>query len=409
MRFLILSQYFHPEIGAAQVRLAAMAHALQQQGHEVEVVTAMPNYPTGRIFPEYRGRWYQREQWEGMTVHRYWSYAATGAGAKRMLNYLSFMFIALLGMRHAQKPDYVFVESPPLFLGITGYLYARRWGVPFIFNVADLWPDSVKALGFMRDGWLLRSLEALEAWIYRKAAFVNAVTEGVYELLQQEKQLPPDKVLFLPNGVDTDIFYPRPPDEALRQRLNLPTHQHLLLYAGTHGYAHGMETLLAAAQLVRELPIVFLLVGGGSEKAALQQQAQALQLDNVIFLAPRPPAEIAPLYSIATAGVSTLRGEPLFDSVRPVKILANMACGRPVIYSGRGEGAALVRQANAGPIVPPNDAQALAQAIRDLLANPAQQAEYGDNGRRYVLSHLQWSAVVSRWLQQLQAATTHHE
>lgn len=388
------------------MRLAAMAKALQQQGHQVEIVTALPNYPTGRIFPNYRGRWYQREDWQGLIIHRYWSYAATGAGLKRLINYASFMLLALAGLWRTQRPDYVFIESPPLFLGITGYLYAKRWGVPFIFNVADLWPDSVKALGFLQDGGLLRFAEWLERTLYHKARFVNAITRGVHDILRQHKQLPADKVLFLPNGVDTDMFYPQPPVTAWRTQLSLSDQTHIILYAGTHGYAHGMEVLLKTALQLQAEPVVFVLVGGGSEKASLQAQAQQLQLHNVLFLDPRPPAEIAQLYSIATAGISTLRGEALFDSVRPVKILANMACAKPVIYSGRGEGAALVAAADAGPIIPPGDASALAQAVRTLIADPAQQQRYGENGRRYVLAHLQWSAVVNTWLQELQQKAT---
>ncbi|OUD12585.1 glycosyltransferase family 4 protein [Thioflexithrix psekupsensis] len=404
MRFLILSQYFYPEIGAAQVRLAAFARTLQQLGHEVEIVTALPNYPHGRIFPHYRGKWQRHDTWEGMTVHRYWCYAATGAGLKRLWNYASFMLSALFGIRRVKKPDYIFVESPPLFLGITAFLYAKYWRVPFIFNVADLWPDSVQALGLMNDGILLRFAFFLEKKLYQKAHFVNAVTDGTYQVLQSKKQLPANKLLFLPNGVDTETFYPRAPDEKLKRELSLPDYEQLILYAGTHGYAHGMDVLLEAAHLLRNKPYLFVLIGGGSEKIALQQKAAQLQLSNVLFFEPRPPETIAAWYSLATLGVSTLRAAPLFDSVRPVKILACMACGKPVVYSGQGEGADLVRRANAGVIVPPEDAPALAEAMENLLQNPDKIQELGKNGRQFVLEQLQWSAVIERWLAQLQNA-----
>jgi len=146
MRFLVLTQYFHPETGAPQVRLAAMIRELLRLGHTVEVVTALPNYPNGKIFSDYQGRFYRVENWEGVRLHRVWMYAATGAGFKRLLNYFSFMITALWGLRRAKKPDYLFVESPPLFLGITGYIAAKIWRVPFILNIADLWPDTIRAL-----------------------------------------------------------------------------------------------------------------------------------------------------------------------------------------------------------------------------------------------------------------------
>lgn len=141
-----------PEIGAAQVRLASVIRELVRLGHQVEVLTAMPNYPTGHVFDGYRGKLWLEEDWEGVRVVRTWIYPAMGTGPKRLFNYFSFVLSALGGLLKVQKPDYIFVESPPLFLSLTGYLASRRFGVPFIFNIADLWPDSVRQLGLMKEG-----------------------------------------------------------------------------------------------------------------------------------------------------------------------------------------------------------------------------------------------------------------
>src|SRR5205807_9750314 len=162
VRFLILTQYFPPEHGAPQVRLAAFARELRRLGHEVEVATAMPNYPTGEIFDGYRKAFYLREDWEGVPVHRVWLYASMGAGFKRLVNYGSFTATSLLALWRARRPDYLFVESPPLFLSLPAILAATVWRVPVIFNVADLWPDSVRELGIMKDGPILRAAERLE-------------------------------------------------------------------------------------------------------------------------------------------------------------------------------------------------------------------------------------------------------
>lgn len=402
MRFLILTQYFYPEVGAPQVRLVALIRQLLQLGHDVEVVTALPNYPTGNIFSQYRGHFYLLEHWEGVKVHRVWLYPATGAGLKRLLNYGSFMFTALWGLRRVAKPNYVFVESPPLFLGITGVWVARRWQVPLIFNVADLWPDSVQALGLMRSSsWLFIWASRLEQWLYRQASYINAITEGIQRILITDKHIAAEKVLFLPNGVDVQIFKPQLADSAWKAHLGLPTSQHIILYTGTHGYAHGMEVILHTAALLANEEILFLLVGDGSEKAALQQLAQHMQLKNVVFWPPQPVETIARLYSLARAGVSTLRDSPLFTSTRPAKVLAIMACGQAVIYSGQGEGAQLIEAAQAGIVVAAQDPQALAAAIQRLVADPVYAKQLGHNGRRYVEQHLQWSVVVDAWLKQL--------
>lgn len=155
MRFLFLTQYFRPEIGASQVRLGAIARALKQYGHDVEVVTAVPNHPTGRILPQYRGRFYVLENFHGIPVHRVWIYPAVGAGLRRVVNYASFVAMSLVGLLRCQRPDYVFVESPAFFLALPGSLAAARWRAGMILNVADLWPDSVQQLGVLRTGALI--------------------------------------------------------------------------------------------------------------------------------------------------------------------------------------------------------------------------------------------------------------
>src|SRR5579872_1949788 len=262
MRFLLLTQYFPPEIGAPQIRLAALARVLRKCGHEVEIVTALPHHLTGQIYPEYRRRFYVEECVEGNRIIRSWAYAATGAGARRLLNYASFTITCCLGLSRAKRPDYIFVESPPLFLGIPGALYSTFRRVPMIFNVADLWPDSVRQLGILTNRTLLSIAELLESWIYKKSRYVNAMTIGIREDLLKLKHVPGSKLLFLPNGVDTALFAPSDPDPELARKLHLEGCK-VFIYAGTHGVAQGLDTLLEAAALVRERSIKLLMVGDG--------------------------------------------------------------------------------------------------------------------------------------------------
>ena len=405
MHFLVLTQYFPPETGAPQVRLAAMIRELLHLGHTVEVVTALPNYPEGQIFPNYRGYFYQQEEWEGVKVHRVWIYAATGAGIKRLLNYGSFTLTAWWGLRKAQRPDYLFVESPPLFLGITGYFVAKRWRIPFIFNIADLWPDTVHGLGLMRAGWALQQAEKLESWLYQQADYITVVTESVRQILIKDKRVPVNKVLLLPNGVDIQLFKPQTADRVWQASLGLPHDRHLLLYAGTHGYAHGMEVILQSAQLLKETPVLFLLVGGGSDKNRIQQLSEQMQLKNVLFWSSQSPELIARLYSLSMAGISTFRDSPWLACTRAAKTLPILACGKPVLLCGAGEGAQLITAANAGIVISPGDHLGLARAIQQLLNNPNYAEQLGSQGRNYAEKHLQWSIVVADWLQQLQSST----
>lgn len=407
MRFVFLTQYFYPERGAAQVRLAAVIRELRRLGHEVEVVTSFPSYPGNQVLPEYRGRFYQRDDWEGVTLHRLWSYVAMGRGLKRLLNYFSFVLTSLWGLKKAQRPDYVFVESPPLFLGISGYIASRFWRVPMIFNVADVWPDSAYAVGAVGDGLTYRLALKLEAWLYRKSRYVNVVTFGVRELMLQDKQVPAEKILFLPNGVDLSLLRPLAPDEKLRTEMGLP-HLPIILYTGTQGFTHGAEVILHAADLLRDLDVAFVFVGGGSEQGKLEQLSLELGLTQVKFYPPVAPEQIPALYSLAFAGIASLRDAPLYKTTRLAKIFAVMGCAKPLIYSGPGEGGELAAQAGAGLLTPAEDANALAQAIRHLLVNPAEAQRMGEQGRRYVEQHLQWSHIVENWVTALQASEDQH-
>jgi len=398
VRFLILTQYYPPEIGAAQARLSAFAGQLQRAGHEVEVVTALPNYPGGKLDEADRRLLGRREVLDGVPVRRTWLLTATGVGARRLASYLSFAATGLVSALVAGRPDVVFVESPPLFLGVSGWMAARRAGAAFVLNVSDLWPDSVRDLGVLSDGRALRAAERLERWLYARATAVTAVTDGIRQALLERKGVPAHKVLFHPNGVDLDQFRPTDPDPAVRARHGLPAGP-LVLFTGNHGYAQALDTVIEAAALVPEVTVV--LVGAGSDKARIEALAEERGTTNVRFLPPVPQSEIAPLYGQAVAGLATLRNSALMEGARPAKALAVMGCGRPVIYSGAGEGAALVRTADAGLVVPPEDPRALAAAIRRLAKDPEEAARMGASGRRYVESHLSWPALTDAWLADL--------
>ncbi len=405
MRIVILTQYFAPEIGGPQTRLAALAAELKALGHEVEVVTGIPNYPRGEFFKDYPARLYQRESFDGLTIHRVWLYPSMGGGLKRLLNYLSFAATSLIGLCAARRADYIFVESPPLFLSVPAAIVAFFRGSKIIFSVADLWPDAIVQGGFMRKGLAFKILESVESWSYRRATYVNAVTEGIRHALLNDKKVPAEKVLYLPNGVDTRRFFPRPEDEKLREALGLQNKK-IILWAGTLGFAHGLENIIHSAKALEARPdIHFLFVGDGSAKSQIQQLSKSLQLSNVTFLDSVSSQKLTPYISLATTGLASLLDIPVHDGARPSKMFPLLASGKPLIFVGRGEAAKLIHAAAAGIVVPPGAPLELAAAITKLADNPELAEEFGSSGRRYVEEHLQWSKLIGSWVQQLEVPT----
>jgi colanic acid biosynthesis glycosyl transferase WcaI len=396
VRLLILSQYYPPEIGAAQARLSALTRALIRRGHEVEVVTAMPNYPVGRTLPGYRHRFYMRESIDGAPVHRTWVYAAAGTGVRRIVNYLSFACTSMFGLFRARRPDAIFVESPPLFLAVPGWIAAKVRRCPLIFNVADLWPDAVRELGVIEGGPFLRAAESLEAWSYRRATVINVVTDGIERRLREHKRVPASKLRYLPNGVDVERFAPRVRSATLAARLHLDERP-VFLYAGMHGIAQALDHLIAAAALVPEA--VVLLIGAGTTKNALVALARGHE--NVRFIDPVQPDEMSEYFSLAHASVVPLVRCEGNIGARPAKVFASLACGVPVIYSGEGEGAAIIAEAGAGIVVPPEDSREIARAMRRLMNDPAEREEMSRRARDVAVQRYAWPAILDRWLASL--------
>lgn len=402
MRFLLLTQYFPPEVGAPQVRLLALAQQLRGRGHHVTVVTAMPNYPAGVVQAEYRGRRLVREDFEGIPIIRTWIYAASGSNVlRRMAGYLSFCASSLAGCLLAPRPDYVLVESPPLFLGGTAYLAGKLRRAPYVMIVSDLWPASARDLGVITNRHALGLAERVERFLYRKSCRVAGVTRGICDAIADT--VGPAKVMFLPNGVDTSTFRPLSNGETGLLRSG----EVGFLYAGTHGYAQGLDVILEAAELVRAQPeVVFLLVGDGPEKARIVQAARDRRLTNVRFADPRPASAMPSVFSEARASIVPLLDRPLFRGARPSKIFPSLACGTPVIYSGRGEAAELIECSGAGLVVPPERPGDLAAAVCRLARHPSLAAEMGAAGRDLVERDYSWVSIADRWLAELPARGT---
>jgi len=404
MKILLLTQYYPPEKGAAPLRLYQMVTALRQRGHVLTVVTAFPNHLADRIFPGYRGRFFRREKDEaGVEIIRTWIVAARrGRKWQRILTYLSFMVSSLFGIWRAGPQDVLIVESPPLFLGLTARLATIRRRTPFVLNVADLWLDSAVEFGFLRNHRLIQFCRVLEKHLYRQAFRVSAQTQGLVKALLA-REVSEAKIIFLPNGVDTTLFRPRPPDAELRQELSLGE-AFVVLYAGTMGYAHGLETVLQAARLLEERPdIVFLLVGDGAERPRLERKAIEMGLANVRFIDFQPPERLVRFYALAALTLSTLRRCELAAGVRPFKMFSALASGRPLLYAGTGEGAEIAERSGGSVVLEPENPKALAEAILELQADPDLCARMAERGREFVVQEFSWPIILERWAGQLES------
>jgi glycosyltransferase involved in cell wall biosynthesis len=410
LRLLIHTQYFPPEVGAAQTRLFNVAQALVASGSQVEVVTAMPNYPSGRVADRYRNRWSVRERMGEIPVTRSFILPVRHADARRLISYLSFQLASLPALFRrigAFKPDFLFIESPPLFLGLTGILVKRTLGIPFIFNVADLWPDWAVEMGAIRRGGLMHRVAlAIERLIYREAEFVTIVVAQMAEALEA-KGVSAEKILFLPNGVDVAAFARRRGRKAGEAATatairEAAAKRPVVLYAGTIGAYHGLQTALDAAARLRDRPVLFAFVGDGAEKQKLLASARSMGLDNVRFFDPVPADQVPDLLATAAIALSVIK-----IPTRAAKVLPAMAAGVPIVYAGRGEGADLVTEAGAGVVVDPDRPADLAAAITSLLDDRARSTGLGAAGRRYVARNLDWKELVEAWVSSLSERSDH--
>jgi len=396
-----MSHYYPPEVNAPAVRVSEMAKQWQAAGRRVTVITGFPNHPTGTIPAEYRGAWFRAENHDGVRVLRTRVYAAANRGlVRRVLNYLSFMFSSLLlaGPRVGQT-DVVIGTSPQMFVAVAAWLLAVWKRARFVFEVRDVWPEEISAVGALSNRAVLRALEALEMFLYRRADRIVAVAQGTIDILTR-RGVPADKLVLIPNGVDLDNWTAPDRVEA-RKRIGVDG-DFVVSYIGTHGMAHRLETVLDAAEQLADLPsLTIMMVGDGAEKRRLELRARERGLKNVRFFDPVPRNRVADYYAASDACLVPLRKAPLFTKNIPSKIYEIMASGRPLVIGTEGESRALVQNAQCGLAVAPEDGTAVADAVRTLYAQPELGTTMGARGREFVAAHNNRRVLAGRYLQVL--------
>jgi glycosyltransferase involved in cell wall biosynthesis len=401
MRVLILTHHYPPEVGAPQTRLSGTARYLREHGHAVTVVTAMPSYPTGVIPEAYRRAPRLRETIDRIRVERTWTYARPGASIRlRLANQMSFAASALAALPSVGQQDVLLVESPPLFVGMPGAMFSRVLGAPMVLHVSDLWPAVPIELGALSNPWAIRAARLFEQGVYAASRRLIVVTERWRDQLVRDG-VAADKIDLVTNGVDASFLNPetaRATAEraAVRAELGLADRM-VVACIGTVSHVYGYDTILEAASLLAADPRVYLLiVGDGSQKAAVQETVAARGLTNVTLLPAQPHERIRGLLAAADLSASALLPMPVTRGQLPVRVLEAMAMARPVVFSGEGVAARLVAESGAGAAVPPSDAPALASAIRSLASNAAARERHGAAGRATILDRFDRATVAGK-------------
>ncbi len=403
MKILYVSQYYPPEMGAPAARVSAFARRWAAAGHAVTVLTTFPNHPTGVIPPEYRGLVRLEESDGGVRVVRTYIHAAPNKGVLwRSLCYASFAMSSVLqGFGPAGRPDLVLATSPQFLVSLSGWALSRLKGVPYVLEIRDLWPDSIVAVGALSPGSpAIRALRGLERFVYGQSDLAVSVTRSFVRHLEAQGAR---RIAVVPNGADPGVFRPLEDREQVRRGLGIDG-RFVASFVGTLGMAHGLETVLDAAEILRdEAAYLFWLIGEGARRSELEEAARRRGLTNLRFEGQVPRSKVPVLLAASDAALVLLRPDPLFETVLPSKMFEAMAAARPVVLGVGGEARELLLESGGGIAIPPGDAPALAAALRTLRGKPATADALGRSGRDFVVRRFSHDALAAAYVRELQS------
>lgn len=394
-RILLLTQWFDPE---PTFKGLVFARELVRQGFEVEVLTGFPNYPGGKVYPGYRIKWLQREVIDGVQVTRVPLYPDHGQSAvKRVLNYASFAASSLFyGLFMAKRADVIYAYHPPLTVGITASLLRLLRRMPVVYDIQDMWPDTLRATGMINNPRALNLVAKVCQWVYRRVDYIVVLSPGFKRLLM-ERGVPAGKLDVIYNWADeASLTAPQghlPADFPGTDRFRI-------LFAGNMGKAQALDAVLDAATLLQERNsrVCFVMLGGGVEVSRLKQRAAELKLGNLMFLPPVPMAEVGTMLNAADALLVHLRKDPLFEITIPSKTQAYMAVGKPLLMAVDGDAAQLVTQSDGGLVAESENAIAIAQAAESMAALTSKQlADMGNNAQHHYRDHLSLQVGVKKF------------
>lgn len=399
MKILVISLYYAPDQCQSNGPLIrALCDDWAAAGHKVTVLTSFPHYGLGAVWPEYRGRWFERDQVGQVRVRRSYIFVpGRRSGLGRALNYLSFNLSSMLTGLFTGQQDLIFVMSPPLTIGLTAYLLGLFKRIPYCYNLQDIWPEAAVKLGMLRAPALIKFFEGLEQFIYRHSRKIFAISAEFQQNLIG-KGVVAEKIEVIPNFVDTEFIRPLPKINEFSSAHRL-TDKYVVLYAGNVGLSQGLEVILAAAErLSAHREIIFLIIGQGSCRDELMMAAARRGLTNVKFLPLQPEADVPLVYAACDVALIPLRRGITEHSV-PCKTYSIMAAGKPFI-AGVDAGsnvAELARAVGCGVCVPPEDGRALAEAVLCLQSAPEAARLMGQQGRAHVARHFARALITNRY------------
>jgi colanic acid biosynthesis glycosyl transferase WcaI len=379
VKILFLSENFPPETNAAATRVFERAVYWARWGHQVTVITQAPNFPHGKLFDGYRNDWHRVEEMSGIRVVRVKTYISANRGVlRRTLDFVSYGVMASLSGLREPRPDVICATSPQFFAAVAGWLIGALRRVPFVFELGDLWPLSISAVGAMKKGLALSAIEQIELFLYRRSSRVAALTHAFKRNLT-ERGIDPAKIDIVINGVDLPRYAPRPRDAAFERDWNLAG-KFVIGYVGTHGMAHGLINVLDAAERLRgDDRIRFLFVGAGAERDMLIETALARGLTNVVFAPPQPKDAMPAVWSVLDVALVHLKDSPAFAEVIPSKIFEAMAMGLPILFAApAGEATQLLQRHGAGLTIAAGDPEALAGAVLRLAGDAEERKRFAE-------------------------------
>jgi colanic acid biosynthesis glycosyl transferase WcaI len=383
-RILVVTDRYVPEVSAASTRLHAHATRWIKSGHDVHVLTCVPNFPRGVPFPGYRNNWHQSEVIDGVTVHRVKTYMAPNTGKyKRALDYFSFPVSARLMAGRIPVPDVILASSPPITVALAAQLLARHYDKPWVFEVRDLWPASIRAVGAAKGG-LLNLVEKYELGLYRKAAATIVLTDSFFKDITT-RGIPAEKIRVVTNGVDLAPFRAAPHKWAARTELKIASDKFLVGFVGTVGLAQGAATFAKAAGRLRDRSdIRFVCWGEGADRPKVMNMVAEMELKNIEFRDFLPAEKVPTILAALDVGTVLLKNDPLFETVIPSKIFELLAAGLPIAACVGGEARRLVQESGAGECVDPEDDAGLARLIGNYAQNSAATADRARAGRAFI-------------------------
>ncbi|MEO0129219.1 MAG: glycosyltransferase family 4 protein [candidate division WOR-3 bacterium] len=404
MKILYVSQYFPPEMGAPSARVYELSKHWVRMGHKVTVLTGYPNHPTGIVPQDYKtllkyGTIVEKK--DGIDVIRTWLYPAPNRlPYERILNYSSFFISACLRGLMLSKFDIIVGTSPQLLCALAGWIISRNMRRPFIFEVRDIWPESLLASGIGRENsQLIRTLKKIAVFLYNRSETIVVVTEAFKSELVRKYNVPESKIEIIENGIETDRFYPMQDVQLIRKKFGFDN-KFVVSYIGTIGYAHGLDIVIRAAKILKDkIPdLYFVLLGEGVQKERLKAEVYSEKLDNVFILDQVLRDKIPAFINASDVCLVSLRKSELFKTVIPSKMLEFMACGKPLILAVDGQARRIMESAEAGIYIEPENHDELINAVVKMYNEPYLRRKYGENGRNYILKYFTRQQKANQYL-----------